>query len=272
MRLTTLVTLICIMLYLQNGVHATDFLFVQTATGATLNGTLTLTGVAEDVTYFSDRPVRVAGIVSTEEFLTLYEPNGTFNEVRFLFSCARGSHTRALHVQRERERERERMRTYVSHVCACVRSCVFVCVCLCVYPFVGIQDPPNSALSCKVDGIATTTVLTITNPVVMTDESGVVALTYNAEPVSMIRGGPSPFDLSVVSSLEEVSNGGLMCDAGSAVRLFVDNAADPGECPSPMVDCPSYPVPTCCPSRDGCAPGWVIDNGPEPFSYCLETS
>ena len=50
MRLTTLVTLICIMLYLQNGVHAADFLFVQTASGATLNGTLTLTGVADKTT------------------------------------------------------------------------------------------------------------------------------------------------------------------------------------------------------------------------------
>ena len=134
MRLTTLVTLICIMLYLQNGVHAADFLFVQTATGATLNGTLTLTGVAEDVTYFAERPVRVAGIVSTEEFLTLYEPNGTFNEVRFLFSCARGSHTRALRVQRERERERENANLRVT--CACVRACVCVCVCLFIHSWV----------------------------------------------------------------------------------------------------------------------------------------
>ena len=81
MRLTTLVTLICIMLYLQNGVHAADFLFVQTATGATLNGTLTLTGVADMTTYFADRPVRVAGRTSTEDFLTLFEPSGTFSEV-----------------------------------------------------------------------------------------------------------------------------------------------------------------------------------------------
>ena len=81
MRLTTLVTLICIMLYLQNGVHAADFLFVQTATGATLNGTLTLTGIADKTTYFADRPVRVAGRMSTEDFLTLFEPSGTFSEV-----------------------------------------------------------------------------------------------------------------------------------------------------------------------------------------------
>ena len=65
----------------QNGVHAADFLFVQTATGATLNGTLTLTGVADMTTYFADRPVRVAGRMSTEDFLTLFEPSGTFSEV-----------------------------------------------------------------------------------------------------------------------------------------------------------------------------------------------
>ena len=81
MRFTALVTLICVILSVQSGVHATNFLFVQTATGATLNGTLTITGVTKDVTYFSDRPVRVAGIMSTEEFLAFYEPNRTFYEV-----------------------------------------------------------------------------------------------------------------------------------------------------------------------------------------------
>ena len=51
MRLTTLVTLICIiMVSVQTTVHAADFLFVQTASGATLNGTLTLTGVADKTT------------------------------------------------------------------------------------------------------------------------------------------------------------------------------------------------------------------------------
>ena len=64
------------------GADAADFLFVQTASGATLNGTLTMTGVGQDTTYFSDRPVRVAGRMSTEEFLTLFEPSGTFSEVR----------------------------------------------------------------------------------------------------------------------------------------------------------------------------------------------
>ena len=93
MRFTALVTLICVILSVQSGVHATNFLFVQTATGATLNGTLTMTGVTKDVTYFSDRPVRVAGIMSTEEFLSFYEPNRTFYEVRY--------YTHALHILRE---------------------------------------------------------------------------------------------------------------------------------------------------------------------------
>ena len=41
-----------------------------------------------------------------------------------------------------------------------------------------IQDPPNGALECEVDGVATTTVVTITAPVLMTDERGVMSLTY----------------------------------------------------------------------------------------------
>ena len=81
MRLVVLATLIYVMASAQNGVHAADFLFVQTATGATLNGTLTLTGVADMTIYFADRPVRVAGRTSTEDFLTLFEPSGTFSEV-----------------------------------------------------------------------------------------------------------------------------------------------------------------------------------------------
>ena len=80
------------MLRVQNGVDAADFLFVQTATGATLNGTLTLTGVANDVTYFSDRPVRVAGRTSTEKFLTLFDLQGTFSEVCERVMCEYASH------------------------------------------------------------------------------------------------------------------------------------------------------------------------------------
>ena len=81
MRLVVLATLVYVMASVQTTVHAADFLFVQTATGATLNGTLTLTGIADKTTYFADRPVRVAGRMSTEDFLTLFEPSGTFSEV-----------------------------------------------------------------------------------------------------------------------------------------------------------------------------------------------
>ena len=86
--MAVLATLICVVMMTASGVDAVEYLFVQTATGATLNGTLTLTGVANDVTYFSDRPVRVAGRATTEEFLSLFEPQGTFIEVRSLCSCA----------------------------------------------------------------------------------------------------------------------------------------------------------------------------------------
>ena len=81
MTLPFFATLICIMVSLQNRVQATDFLFVQTATGVTLNGTLTLTGIADKTTYFADRPVRVAGRASTEDFLTLFESGASFSEV-----------------------------------------------------------------------------------------------------------------------------------------------------------------------------------------------
>ena len=82
MRLVVLATLIYVMASVQTTVHAADFLFVQTASGATLNGTLTMTGVAVHTSYFADRPVRVAGTMTTEEFLALFEPLGTFSEVR----------------------------------------------------------------------------------------------------------------------------------------------------------------------------------------------
>ena len=88
-------TLMYVMMSLHNTVYAADFLFVQTASGETLNdGTLTLTGVAEDVTYFAERPVRVAGRMSTDDFMTLFEPGGTFSEV-----CTRQSHAwSCLHI------------------------------------------------------------------------------------------------------------------------------------------------------------------------------
>ena len=87
MRLVVLATLIYVMASVQTTVHAADFLFVQTASGATLNGTLTMTGVAVHTSYFADRPVRVAGTMTTEEFLALFEPSGTFSEVRMRHVC-----------------------------------------------------------------------------------------------------------------------------------------------------------------------------------------
>ena len=83
-----LATLICVRCAAPSGVDATDVLFMKTASGATLNGMVTLTGVANDVTYFSYRPVRVVGRVATEAFLSLFKPQGTFSEV-----CTCPSHT-----------------------------------------------------------------------------------------------------------------------------------------------------------------------------------
>ena len=88
MMLPIVATLMFVMTGAQTTVHAADFLFVQTATGATLNdGTLTMTGVAVHTSYFADRPVRVAGTMTTEEFLALFEPSGTFSEVRMRHVC-----------------------------------------------------------------------------------------------------------------------------------------------------------------------------------------
>ena len=121
--LTALATLICVMLCVLNGVDAADFLFVQTATGAMLNGTLTLMGVANDVTYFSDRPVRVAGIMSSEDFLTLFEPQGTFSEV---YVCVSSMHAAIRVLRKERERECELTRLM------CARMCVYMSFPFCV--------------------------------------------------------------------------------------------------------------------------------------------
>ena len=73
---------VCIVSTIARGADAAEFLFVQTASGATRNGTLTMTGVGMHTSFFADRPVRVAGTMATEEFLTLFEPSGTFSEVR----------------------------------------------------------------------------------------------------------------------------------------------------------------------------------------------
>ena len=95
-------------LSLHKTVYAANFLFVQTAAGATLNddGTLMLTDVGDKTTYFADRPVRVAGHTSTEDFVAFFEPNGTFSEVCSLLSCTCDTYARLLSWERTRERER----------------------------------------------------------------------------------------------------------------------------------------------------------------------
>ena len=84
-----------------------------------------------------------------------------------------------------------------------------------------IQDPPNVALSCEVDGVATTTVITITAPVMTDDESGVMTLTYDAELVSMTRGSPSLFNDT--APVEDVADEVVVCDEDSGVSLFIDD-------------------------------------------------
>ena len=84
--ITLMALLVSVIVTRVRNTHAADFLFVQTGTGATLNGTLTMTGLASEMSFFSDRPVRVAGIMTTDEFLTLFEPSATFDEVRIHLS------------------------------------------------------------------------------------------------------------------------------------------------------------------------------------------
>jgi hypothetical protein len=64
-------------------VEMVEFLFVQHAEGVTLqDGVLTLEGVGDDILYFSDRPHRVVGRQSVEEFLaSWHEGEGSFGEV-----------------------------------------------------------------------------------------------------------------------------------------------------------------------------------------------
>jgi hypothetical protein len=50
--------------------HEVEFLFVQNAVAVTLSeGVLTLQGITPDTLYFSDRPDRIVGRVSTREFV-----------------------------------------------------------------------------------------------------------------------------------------------------------------------------------------------------------
>lgn len=59
-----------------------EFLFVQYAESATLSdGVLTLKGVAPETLYFSDRPHRIVGRQSTQEFVSSWdEGEGSFSE------------------------------------------------------------------------------------------------------------------------------------------------------------------------------------------------
>jgi len=64
-------------------VEMVEFLFVQHAEGVTLqDGLLSLEGVGEDILYFSDRPHRVVGRESLEEFLDAWHKGeGSFAEI-----------------------------------------------------------------------------------------------------------------------------------------------------------------------------------------------
>lgn len=64
-------------------VEEVEYLFVQHAEGVTLEeGVLTLDGVGEDLLYFSDRPHRIVGRVSLEDFLGSWdEGEESFDEI-----------------------------------------------------------------------------------------------------------------------------------------------------------------------------------------------
>jgi hypothetical protein len=64
-------------------VEMVEYLFVQHAEGVTLqDGVLTLEGIGEDVLYFSDRPHRIVGRETVEEFLAAWtEGEESFAEV-----------------------------------------------------------------------------------------------------------------------------------------------------------------------------------------------
>ena len=54
--------------------QAEESMFVQTAQGATTDGsTLTLTGVTPATLYFSDRPERIVGHMTTADFVDLWD-------------------------------------------------------------------------------------------------------------------------------------------------------------------------------------------------------
>ena len=138
------------------------------------------------------------------------------------------------------------------------------------------QDPPNGALECKVDGIARTTVVTIASPVVMTDESGMTTLTYEAALVSMVRGGgPTATAANMTAPAEAViEEEVVVCDDEYAVSLFIDTVTSSSkDCPSPMAPA-DLPRIVCSASNLGgttgeatCAPGFQLLGSCPPF-FC----
>ena len=138
------------------------------------------------------------------------------------------------------------------------------------------QDPPNGALECKVDGVARTTVVTIASPVVMTDESGMTTLTYEAALVSMVRGGgPTATAANMTAPAEAViEEEVVVCDDEYAVSLFIDTVTSSSkDCPSPMAPA-DLPRIVCSASNLGgttgeptCAPGFQLLGSCPPF-FC----
>ena len=138
------------------------------------------------------------------------------------------------------------------------------------------QDPPNGALECKVDGVARTTVVTIASPVVMTDESGMTTLTYEAALVSMVRGGgPTATAANMTAPVEAViKEEVVVCDDEYAVSLFIDTVTSSSkDCPSPMAPA-DLPRIVCSASNLGgttgeatCAPGFQLLGSCPPF-FC----
>ena len=63
------------------GVPALELLFVQSADGGQLiESTLTLSGVNDQTGWFSDRPFRFSGQITTERFIALWDEGETFAE------------------------------------------------------------------------------------------------------------------------------------------------------------------------------------------------
>ena len=89
---------------------------------------------------------------------------------------------------------------------------------------VSVQDPPNAELVCKVNGVATTTAVTLTAPVLMPDdESGAISLTCDVGLLGMARGGPTVFNASAPS--ETVNEEELVCDDGAGLSLSIDSVS-----------------------------------------------